>query len=143
MHRSLLSRHHPAANPCPFPLRLLAWKKPVGEIMVNSILTPSTTEAAGIELKSYNTTIPMGSLAIGVDNIHHDVFLSPKFVQAAREYLFDLIRQSASSTYLPGIELRATRGPDSVGFRKLLSEVLQNSLTLAKYHKNIEIDLLF
>ena len=42
--------------------------------MVNSILTPSTTEAARIELKSYSTTIPMGSLAIGVDNIHHDVF---------------------------------------------------------------------
>src|SRR2546428_2950226 len=111
--------------------------------MVNSILTPSATEAARIELKSYNTTIPMGSLAIGVDNIHHDVFLSPKFVQAAREYLFDLIRQTASSTYLPGVELRATRGPDSVGFRKLLSEVLHSSLTLAKYHKNIEIDLLF
>ena len=52
--------------------------------MVNSILTPSATEAARIELKSYNTAIPMGSLAIGVDNIHHDVFLSPRFVQVAR-----------------------------------------------------------
>jgi len=78
-----------------------------------------------------------------VDNIHHDVFLSPKFVQAAREYLFDVIRQSTSNTYLPGIELRASRGPDGAGFRKLLSELLQSSLTQAKYHKNIEIDLLF
>ncbi|PYT58131.1 MAG: hypothetical protein DMG35_18770 [Acidobacteria bacterium] len=103
----------------------------------------SSSEASHIDLKRYNVTIPMGTLAIGVDNIHHDVFLSPKFVQAAREYLFDLIRQTASSTYLPGVELRATRGPDSVGFRKLLSEVLHSSLTLAKYHKNIEIDLLF
>src|SRR6266852_2835803 len=111
--------------------------------MPNELLAPSAVEEARTELKSYNVTIPMGSLAIGVDNIHHDVFLSPRFVQAAREYLFDLIRQSTSSAYLPGIELRATRGPDSVGFRKLLSEVLQNSLTLAKYHKNIEIDLLF
>src|SRR5260370_24889519 len=85
----------------------------------------------------------MGSLAIGVDNIHHDVFLSPKFVQAAREYLFDVIRQSTSDTYLPGIELRTTGGPDSAAFRKLLSEVLQSALTQAKYHKNSEIDLLF
>src|SRR6202048_5018179 len=106
-------------------------------------LLPIATEAARTELKSYNTTIPMGSLAIGVDNIHHDVFLSPKFVQAARDYLFDLIRQSTSSTYLPGIELRTSRGPDSAAFRKLLSELLQSSLTQAKYHKNIEIDLLF
>src|SRR5216684_1049736 len=111
--------------------------------MANELLTLTPAEEARPELKSYNVTIPMGSLAIGVDNIHHDVFLSPKFVQGAREYLFDVIRQYTSSTYLPGIELRATRGPDSTAFRKLLSELLQTSITQAKYHKNIEIDLLF
>src|SRR6267154_3603299 len=111
--------------------------------MPNELLTPSATEEALTELKSYNLAIPMGSLAIGVDNIHHDVFLSPKFAQAARDYLFDLIRQSTASTYLPGIELRSSRGPDGAGFRKLLSELLQSSLTQAKYHKNIEIDVLF
>ena len=111
--------------------------------MANELLTLTPAEEARPELKSYNITIPMGSLAIGVDNIHHDVFLSPKFVQGAREYLFDVIRQYTSATYLPGIELRTTRGPDSAAFRKLLSEVLQSALTHAKYHKNIEIDLLF
>ncbi len=111
--------------------------------MPNELLTTSATEEALTELKSYNVTIPMASLAIGVDNIHHDVFLSPKFVQAARDYLFDLIRQSTASTYLPGIELRTSRGPDGAGFRKLLSELLQSSMTQAKYHKNIEIDVLF
>src|SRR5260370_37655158 len=110
MHPSLLSRHHPAANPCPFPLRLLAWKKPLGEIMVNSILTPSATEAARIELKSYNTTIPIGSLAIGVDNIHHDGFLSPRFVKASRGYLFNLIRQHNKVSYRASTELRAVKG---------------------------------
>src|SRR3989454_3434886 len=111
--------------------------------MANELLTLTPAEEARPELKSYNVTIPMGSLAIGVDNIHHDVFLSPKFVQGAREYLFDVIRQFTSTTYLPGIELRTTRGPDSAAFRKLLSELLQSALTQAKYHKNIEIDLLF
>jgi hypothetical protein len=111
--------------------------------MPNELLIPSAAEEARTELKSYNVTLPMGSLAIGVDNIHHDVFLSPKFVQSARDYLFDVIRQYTSSTYLPGIELRATRGPDSAAFRKLLSELLQSALTQAKYHKNIEIDVLF
>src|SRR6266550_2179608 len=111
--------------------------------MSNELLTLIATEEARTELTSYNVTIPMASLAIGVDNIHHDVFLSPRFVQAARDYLFDVIRQNTSSTYLPGIELRTSRGPDSGGFRKLLSELLQSSLTQAKYHKNIEIDLLF
>ena len=111
--------------------------------MAYEILTPSLTEAARIELKSYRVTIPMGSLAIGVDNIHHDVFLSPKFVQASRDYLFDLIRQNTKSTYFPGIELRQVKSLDGAGFRKLLSDLLQSSLTQAKYHKNIEIDLVF
>ena len=102
-----------------------------------------SSETQGIELKSYNVLIPMGTLAIGVDNIHHDVFLSPKFVQAARDYLLDLIRQHTSSAHSLGMEPRPTRGPDSVGFRKLLSELLQSALTQAKYQKNIEIDLLF
>jgi class 3 adenylate cyclase len=116
---------------------------PSGKIMVNGILTPSSTEAARIELKRYNTAIPMGSLAIGVDNIHHDVFLSPRFVQAAREYLFDLIRQHTKGAYVAGTELRAVKGPDHTTFRKLLTEFLQSAVTQAKYHKNIEIDLLF
>src|ERR1700737_2702934 len=111
--------------------------------MVNSILTSNSTEAARIELKSYNTTIPMGSLAIGVDNIHHDVFLSPKFVQAARDYLFELIRQHTKGAYGAGTQLRAVRGADHSNFRKLVTELMESDLTQAKHHKNIEIDLLF
>ena len=111
--------------------------------MTNELASPSANEAARIDLKSYNVTIPMGSLSIGVDNIHHDVFLSPKFVQVARDYLFDLLRQSTSTAFFPGMELRNTRAPDHSGFRKLLSELLQSALTQAKYQKNIEIDLVF
>jgi len=111
--------------------------------MANELASPSAGEAARIDLKSYNVTIPMGSLSIGVDNIHHDVFLSPKFVQTARDYLFDLFRQSTSATFFPGMDLRNTRTPDHSGFRKLLSELLQSALTQAKYQKNIEIDLVF
>ena len=111
--------------------------------MADETLTLGVAEAARIELKSYTVTIPMGSLSIGVDNIHHDVFLSPRFVQAARDYLFDLIRQSTSATYFSGIELRTVKSLDSAGFRKLLTDLLQSSLTQAKYYKNIEIDLVF
>jgi hypothetical protein len=112
-------------------------------MMPIELFTPSASEDKRSELRPYNTTIPMGSLAIGVDNIHQDVFLSPKFVQAARDYLFDLIRQSTSATYFSGIELRAPRPPDTATFRKLLTELLQNALTQAKSQKNIEIDYLF
>ena len=111
--------------------------------MANEPVHSGTGEPARDALKSYNLTLPMGSLAIGVDNIHHDVFLSPKFVQVARDYLFDLIRQNTSGTYLSGIEFRNAKPVDSTHFRKLLTELLQNSIAKAKQQKNIEIDLLF
>src|SRR5271169_3670068 len=103
--------------------------------MANGLTNTGAMDPGRIELKSYRVTLPLESLAIGVDNIHHDVFLSPKFVQVARDYLFDLIRQNTSSTYLAGIELRSTKPMDSTTFRKMLAEVMQSSLTQAKYQK--------
>src|SRR5208283_2789363 len=111
--------------------------------MANALTNTGVMDPGRIELKSYRVTLPLESLSIGVDNIHHDVFLSPKFVQVARDYLFDLIRQNTSGTYLSGIEFRSAKPVDSTTFRKLLTELLQNSLGKAKKQKNIEIDLLF
>jgi hypothetical protein len=111
--------------------------------MANGPGNTGVTETNRIELKSYRVILPMGTLSIGVDNIHYDVFLSPKFVQTTRDYLFDLIRQNVSSTYFSGIEVRSSKQVDSTLFRKLLTEMLQSSLNRAKYQKNIEIDVLF
>jgi hypothetical protein len=111
--------------------------------MANLQVAPGASEAALIELKSYSVTLPMGTLSIGVDNIHHDVFLSPRFSQASRDYLFNLIRQSTSANFFSGIELRDTQAIDAAAFRKILTEVMQSSLTQAKFRKNIEIDILF
>src|SRR5215471_1358565 len=111
--------------------------------MGTDLLNLGLQDSARDALKSYSLTLPMGSLSIGVDNIHHDVFLSPKFVQSARDYLFDLIRQGTKAKYFPGIELRTVKAPDNATFRKILTDLLQSSLTNAKFQKNIEIDLLF
>jgi len=108
-----------------------------------TLFPAAPTDTQSTALGSYNLTLPMTSLAIGVDNIHHDVYLSPRFLQLTRDYLFDLIRQNASRNYLPGIELRTAKALDGTAFRKLLADVLHSSLTNAKYHKNIEMDLLF
>lgn len=111
--------------------------------MSNGFLQLGVTEPGRITLKSYNVTLPMSTLAIGVDNIRHDVFLSPKFVQIARDYLFDLIRQNATNSYLSGVEFRSSKPADSTAFRKVLADLLRNSLTTAKHQKNMEIDLVF
>ena len=111
--------------------------------MPTDVLNLTGEAAPRIELRSYSLKLPMGTLAIGVDNIHHDVYLSPKFVQATRDYLFELIRQNTASSFMSGVELRNAKTIDGVGFRKLLSDLLQSAVTQAKFYKNIEIDLLF
>ena len=94
------------------------------------------------ELSRYAPEIPLTSLVVGVDNIHHDVYISPKFVEATRVFLFDLIRQTVKLTHFPGFERKPQRAPESATFRKMLNEILQTSLTNAKYAKNVEHDVL-
>ena len=105
-----------------------------------TVAAPSTSVRS--ELSRYAPEIPLTSLVVGVDNIHHDVFLSPKFVETTRVFLFDLIRQAVKLTHFPGFERKPMRAPESAAFRKMLNELLQNSLTNAKFAKNVEHDVL-
>ncbi len=84
----------------------------------------------------------MAGLVLGVDNIHHDVYLSPKFVETARTFLFDVIRQIVNLSHFPGFERKPMRAPETAAFRKMLGELTNASLTRAKYEKNIERDVL-
>ncbi len=84
----------------------------------------------------------MATLSVGVDNIHHDVYLSRTFYEATRVFLFDLIRQTVNLTHFPGFERKPMRAPEAASFRRMLGELLQASLTRAKYEKNIERDIL-
>ncbi len=103
---------------------------------------PLTAHPARVELKTYHVELPMGSLAVGVDNIHYDVFLSPKCVELTRSYLLELVRQATGLERFSKQDPRAQKPPDTGTLRKLVADLLQASLTNAKYEKNIELDLL-
>src|ERR1700681_3429550 len=60
----------------------------------------SSGTPARVNLRPYSAELPLGTLAVGVDNIHHDVFLSPGFVESSGAYLQEFIRQSANLTFL-------------------------------------------
>ena len=122
---------------------------------------PSITSAgntARVNLKTYSAELPLGTLAVGVDNIHHDVFLSPRFVEMTGAYLLEFIRQNANLTFLaqgerPKAERRQAnrrgsdrgpaRPPEASVWKRNLSDLLNGALQQAKYGQNIEIDLLF
>ncbi len=97
-----------------------------------------------MNLRSYTAELPLGSLVVGVDNIHHDVYLSPQWSEQTRTYLIELIRQMTNLTYLVQGDPRRpkAKGPEPVAWKRHLLELLQASLTRAKYEKKIELDLL-
>jgi hypothetical protein len=110
--------------------------------MPDQLTLTSSLNPPRVELAKYAPELPMSSLVVGVDNIHHDVYLSPKFVEASRTFLFDLIRQLVNLSHFPGFERKPMRAPEMATLRKLLAELMQSSMTRAKYDKNIERDVL-
>ena len=117
----------------------------------------STGMPARVNLSPYSAELPLGTLAVGVDNIHHDVFLSPSFVETTEAYLLEFIRQTANLPFLSqtdrmqssrrqtarrDADRKVTRAADPPSWKRQLSDLLHAGLQQAKYEKNIEIDLL-
>ena len=107
---------------------------------------PKTTLAgnfARVDLKTYAAELPLGSLTVGVDNIHHDVYLSPAWTEQTRAYLLEFIRQAANLNFSARKGAKPPKGPETGAWKRQTLELLQASLTRAKYEKKIELDLLF
>jgi len=94
-------------------------------------------------LSTYSAEIQLKALTLGTDNIHYDVFLSQRFTEAAQRYVRDLVAQASNLSQIYGTAAKSQRTPDTAGFRKLLADLCQASLTRAQYEKNVELDLLF
>src|ERR1700733_13169704 len=97
---------------------------------------------ARIKLDPYPPETHLKNLSLGIDNIHYDVFLSPRFVEFTRKYLLDLIRQTVNVTLIYGKNLKKTTPPEHAAFRRLLTEVLEASITKAKILGSVEPDIL-
>ncbi|MFQ5816414.1 MAG: hypothetical protein ACE5H2_00470 [Terriglobia bacterium] len=94
-------------------------------------------------LEPYSPELTLTSLAVGVDNVRHDVFLSPRFQELGQRYLFELILQHSQAQlgdlYPTDVRRRSALLAD---FRRTLLQLLQATLTQAKEKNNIEIDVL-
>src|SRR5579863_6371213 len=107
---------------------------------------PKTTLAgnfARVDLKTYAAEIPLTALTVGVDNIHHDVSLSPAWTEQTRAYLLEFIRQAANLNYSARKGGKPPKGPETAAWKRQTLELMQASLTRAKYEKKVELDLLF
>jgi hypothetical protein len=113
-------------------------------------IAPQTAHPARMKLEPYSAEIRLTNLTVGIDNIHYDVFLSPKFVEFTRNYLLACLRQVVNISLIYGKEherrhdrdRRQSGAPEHSAFRKLLTEILQESVTRAKFQQSIEMDVL-
>jgi len=112
--------------------------------MSETKLLAPPTHPPRMKLEPYSAEIRLTGLTLGIDNIHYDVFLSPDFVDFSNKYLLDLVRQTMNVGWLTGKEKSRKQSgtPEHGAFRKQLTEILQESLTSAKFQQSIEIDVL-
>src|SRR5271170_6724460 len=110
------------------------------------------------ELIAATPSIALEGLAVGVDNLRHDVVLSPRFVEATRAHVMRLIVRHGELEGLLAAEaplrnqgpswMRKAAGPtisnpaEKGDWKVLLAELHLASLNRAKKEEKISIDLL-
>lgn len=110
-------------------------------------------------LASYTPSLSLEGLSVGIDNLRHDVHLSPKFTEAARTHVARLIARHGDVEGLLAAEapaavprtaflnklttvLKPGTKAEPADFKTLLTELHVAALNRAKADNNVIIDLL-
>src|SRR5713101_8147672 len=115
----------------------------------------SSVESPPPRLTTYSPALSLEGLQLGIDNIRHDVWLSPSFCKAAGSHIGNLIAKYGN---VESVVSAATSGPSagnrslskflpvlakrSADFKPLLLEQHKAVLNRAKAESNLAIDLL-
>jgi class 3 adenylate cyclase len=120
-----------------------------------------TELARQLSLTSYEPSLALQGLITGIDNVRHDVFLSPKFTDVARQFIFRLIARHGNVEDLAAEEARSSRLGANVparirelqahspklneppDFKKLLADLHVAALNRAKAENAVALDVLF
>jgi len=115
---------------------------------------------APLELSTESVSVSLEGLAVGVDNLRHDVRLSPRFVEAARAHIGRLIRRHGELDGVLAAEAPPTQqGPswmrvqagkpvtsrhknDPADWKATLTELQVASVNRAKRDSNLSLDVL-
>ena len=118
-----------------------------------------SAHARQVQLSSYEPAIHLEGLVRGVDNIRHDVALSSRFMETARQHIFRLIvkhgriealveelsaiARPASRITGPGIgsSVAVPKLPEASEFKRALLDLHVAALNRAKAENNVSVDL--
>jgi hypothetical protein len=110
--------------------------------------------ARQLVLASDEPSLVLENLVTGIDNLRHDVYLSPKFAETARQHIFKLVAKHGNVDELVAEERMAVRLParpkvatnrqsETADFKRQLTELHVIALNRAKAENNVSLDLLF
>ena len=113
-----------------------------------------TEHARQVQLSSYEPSIQLEGLVRGVDNVRHDVALSARFMEAARQHIFRLItkygqieplmEEQAAIGRSPArvVQSAGAKGSEPSDLKSALLDLHVAALNRAKAENRISIDLL-
>lgn len=108
--------------------------------------------ARQLVLASDEPSLVLEGLVTGIDNLRHDVYLSPKFSEIARQHIFRLVAKHGNVEEVVAEERmsgqvrpqrHANRPSDPAEFKRLLTELHVVSLNRAKAENSVSLDVLF
>ena len=110
--------------------------------------------ARQLVVTSDEPSLVLEGLVTGIDNLRHDVYLSAKFTETARQHILKLVAKHGNVEDMVADDRPAGRPPmranghgnrqsDSIEFKRLLTELHIASLNRAKAENNVSLDLLF
>jgi hypothetical protein len=110
--------------------------------------------AKQLTLQSYEPQLRLEGLAVGVDNVRSDVFLSPRFCQLTREHIYRLITkygavedlavedQGPAAPWVAPTPAASARNDGPAEFKRALIDLTAGALNRAKADGNQLLDLL-
>ncbi|HJX85237.1 MAG TPA: hypothetical protein VJ723_12915, partial [Candidatus Angelobacter sp.] len=119
-----------------------------------------TEFARQLSLASDTPSIALANLIAGIDNVRHDVVLSPKFSEVVQQHIFRLIARYGAVEDMASDQFSVPKGPPRAGgppatvmaqmpkvadpadYRRILTELHMAAMSRAKKENSVALDLL-
>lgn len=96
----------------------------------------------GLPLKAYSVKFSLDRLTPGVDNVRHDVLLSPDFCKSVSKLVYILFLKHTKAKKILNIDSTSSLVTERDEFKHLCRDVLHAAINQAKSASEIQIDLL-
>jgi hypothetical protein len=100
------------------------------------------SDLTGLPLKAYSVKFPLDRMTPGVDNVRHDVLLSPDFCKSASKLVYQLFLKHTKAKKILNIDSTSSLIIERDEFKHLCRDVLHTAINQAKSASEIQIDLL-